>query len=139
MPVTAAPPQAHVRLTTTNFWFPVGEELVYHAHWGLFHVAESRTTVNWTNHEGRALLAVRIRTKSNKVISTVYPVDDTVETLIEPNTFLPVSFSKVLNEGRYHTDEVTTCSTTRRARPTGIIVKRMSARSLPLIRTRATS
>lgn len=107
LPVTGSAP-AHVSLTTTNFWFPVGEELVYHAHWGLFHVAETRTTVDWTNHQGRDLLAVRMRTKSNKVISTIYPVDDTVETLIEPNTFLPVSFSKVLNEGRYHTDEITT-------------------------------
>lgn len=105
-PVTTASPPA-VSATTTNFWFPVGEELVYHAHWGLFYVAESRTTVNWTNHEGRALLAVRIRTKSNAVISTVYPVDDTVETLIDPDRFLPVRFTKTLNEGRYHTDEVT--------------------------------
>lgn len=105
-PVTAAPPEV-VSATVTNFWFPVGEELVYHAHWGVFYVAESRTTVNWTHHEGRALLAVRIRTKSNAVISTVYPVDDTVETLIDPATFLPVRFSKILNEGRYHTDEVT--------------------------------
>jgi hypothetical protein len=39
--------------TVTNFWFPVGEELVYHAHWGLFYVAETRTTVNWTHHQGR--------------------------------------------------------------------------------------
>lgn len=106
VPITDAPP-AQVSLTTTNFWFPVGEELVYHAHWGVFYVAESRTTVNWTNHQGRDLLALRMRTKSNKVISTIYPVDDTVETLIDPNTFLPVSFAKVLNEGRYHTDEIT--------------------------------
>jgi len=104
--VTTAPP-AQVSLTTTNFWFPVGEELVYHAHWGLFYVAETRTTVNWTNHQGRDLLVVRIRTKSNAVISTIYPVDDLVETLIDPHTFLPVSFAKTLNEGRYHTDEIT--------------------------------
>lgn len=101
------PVPAPVSQAVTNFWFPVGEELVYHAHWGLFHVAETRTTVNWTNREGRDLLAVRMRTKSNKVISSIYPVDDTVETLIDPNTFLPVIFSKVLNEGRYHTDEIT--------------------------------
>lgn len=92
----------------TNFWFPVGEELVYHASWGIFNVAESRATTAWTNHQGRTLLAIRIRTKSNAVISTVYPVDDTIETLIDPATFLPVQFTKILNEGRYHTDEITT-------------------------------
>lgn len=94
--------------TATNLWFPVGEELVYHAHWGIFHVAESRTVINWTNHDGRDLLVVRIRTRSNAVISTVYPVDDTIETVIDPVTFLPLSFTKILNEGRYHTDEITT-------------------------------
>ncbi len=90
-----------------RLWFPVGEELVYHAYWGVFHVAETRTTVNWTNHQGRDLLAVRIRTKSNKVISTIYPVDDFIETLIDPVTFLPVQFTKLMNEGHRHSDEVT--------------------------------
>lgn len=90
-----------------SLWFPVGEELVSKAYWGVFNVAESRTTTSWTNHEGRTLLVIRIRTKSNNVISKIYPVDDTIETLIEPTEFLPVRFSKILNEGRYHTDEET--------------------------------
>lgn len=105
---TAEVSVAEAPAAVTNFWFPVGEELVYHASWGIFNVAESRATTSWTNHEGRTLLAIRIRTKSNAVISTVYPVDDTIETLIDPATFLPVQFTKTLNEGRYHTDEVTT-------------------------------
>lgn len=92
----------------TNLWFPVGEELRYTAHWGVFHVADSQTTATWTNHEGRELLAIVIRTTSTRFLSVMYPVDDRIETLVDPATFLPVRFTKTLNEGRYHTDEVTT-------------------------------
>jgi hypothetical protein len=74
----------------------------------VFHVANSRVTTSWTNHEGRTLLTICMRTRSTSVISTLYPVDDTIESLIDPVTFLPIRFTKILNEGRYHTDEVTT-------------------------------
>ncbi len=97
-----APPSA-----ATNLWFPVGEELEYSIHWGVFHVGTSVVKTEWTEHEGRTLLAIRYRTRSNKVIAAVYPVDDTLEALIDPETFLPVRFRKTLNEGTYHRDEET--------------------------------
>jgi hypothetical protein len=58
--------------------------------------------------DGRVLLAIRFRTKTNKVLSALYPVDDFIESLVDPVTFLPVQFTKKLSEGHYRCHEVTT-------------------------------
>ena len=89
-------------------WFNVGEELVYKLYWGVIYVGESRVTTQWVEEDGRNLVAIRIRTRSNAFLDRIYRVDDTLESVIDPVTFLPLRFSKVLNEGRYKTDELTT-------------------------------
>ena len=38
----------------------------------------------------------------------MYPVNDFLEAIIDPETFLPVRFTKTLSEGRYRADETTT-------------------------------
>lgn len=91
----------------TSLWFEVGEELTYKLHWGVIHVGESRVTTEWVEEDGRRLLAIRYRTRSNAFLDRIYRVDDTVESIIDPETFLPVRFTKILNEGRYRADEVT--------------------------------
>lgn len=93
-----APPQ---------LWFAVGEELRYEVYWGVVHAADSRVTTEWVEEHGRRLLAIRFRTKSNGILKKIYPVDDFIESVIDPVTFLPLRFTKTLNEGRYHTDETT--------------------------------
>ncbi|MCE9613144.1 MAG: DUF3108 domain-containing protein [Lentisphaerae bacterium] len=89
-------------------WFPVGEELVYDIYWGVIPVGETRITTEWIQEDGRALLAIRYRTRSNKVIAKLYPVDDVIEAVIEPRTFLPVRFIKNLKEGSHRYHELTT-------------------------------
>ena len=91
-----------------DLWFEVGEELVYKLHWGVMGVGETRVTTEWVEKDGRRLIAIRYRTRSNAFLDRIYRVDDTIEAVIEPTTFLPVRFTKILNEGRYKTDEVTT-------------------------------
>lgn len=91
-----------------ELWFPVGEELIYRVYWGVIPVARTVATSAWVEEDGRTLLAIRYRTRSNKVIATVYPVDDLIESIIDPVTFLPVRFTKKLSEGRYKTEETTT-------------------------------
>lgn len=93
--------------SASNLWFAVGEELVYAVYWGVIYVAETRVTTEWVEHDGRTVLAIRYRTRGNAFISKIYPVDDYIESLIDPETFLPIRFTKTLNEGTYHTDEVT--------------------------------
>lgn len=88
-------------------WFPVGEEMLYDIYWGKLHVGESRVWVEWEEEDGRKLLAIRMRTRSNRVLSTLYPVDDYVESLVDPEPFLPVRFTKQISEGRYRAHEIT--------------------------------
>jgi len=88
--------------------FPVGEVLKYKIYWGVVPVGYSSATTAWTEEDGRKLLAIRFRTRTNKVLSKLYPVNDKIESIIDPVTFLPVRFTKNLSEGKYRCHEVTT-------------------------------
>ena len=90
-----------------ELWFLVGEELIYKAYWGFIPVAKTHIKTEWIEEEGRTLLAIRYRTLSNKVIATLYPVDDKMESIIDPVTFRPVRFTKNLREGRHRNHETT--------------------------------
>lgn len=91
-----------------DFGFPVGEGLLYRAYWGVIPVASSVITNEWVEFNGKTCLAIRVRTQSNEFLSKIYPVDDFLESIVDPDTFLPLQFTKILREGRYHTHEVTT-------------------------------
>jgi hypothetical protein len=90
-----------------ELWFPVGEGLSYRIFWGMIPVGHVRVTTEWVEEDGRTLVAIRMLTRTGDFLSKLYPVDDFVETLIDPAAFLPVRFSKKLREGRYRCDEVT--------------------------------
>jgi hypothetical protein len=92
----------------SGLWFPMGETLDYRIYWGMIPVGSSRATTEWISEDGRTLIAIRLRTKTNNFLSKMYPVDDFLEAIIDPETFLPVRFSKKLSEGRYRADETTT-------------------------------
>lgn len=98
----------HARAAAPELWFRVGEELIYTISWGVIPVGTSHVTTEWIEEDGERLLRIRFRNKSNAFLSTFYPVDDTLESVIDPETFLPRRFVKILNEGNYHCDEVTT-------------------------------
>lgn len=87
--------------------FEVGEVLEYRIHWGLLSVGYSRLSTEWVEFEGRTLIAIRLKNRTNDVLSKLYPVDDSVESLVDPDTFLPVRFVKKLKQGRYRCDEET--------------------------------
>lgn len=91
-----------------ELWFPVGETIAYKIYWGRIPVARSTATTEWVEEDGRRLLAIRFRTRSNRIIGAFYPVDDYLESIIDPATFLPLRFTKQLSEGRYRCNEVTT-------------------------------
>ena len=97
--------------TNTNylagFSWPIGERITYQIYWGVIPVGTAMTWTEWVDFEGRRLLAIRMRTISNKVVEKLYPVDDTIESLIDPETFLPVRFSKNMSEGSHKYIETT--------------------------------
>ncbi|MBU1694372.1 MAG: DUF3108 domain-containing protein [Verrucomicrobia bacterium] len=88
-----------------ELWFPVGEKLTYRIYWGVFQVGISTATTAWLEEDGRTLLVIRFRTRTNRLVEKLYPVDDFLETVIDPITFLPVRTTKRLKEGRYRADE----------------------------------
>jgi hypothetical protein len=91
-----------------GFNWPVGEKLTYQLYWGFIPVGTANVWTEWTEAaDGRRLLAIRMRTTSNKVIEKIYPVDDTIESLVDPGPFLPVQFSKNMSEGTHRYHEVT--------------------------------
>lgn len=86
-----------------KLWFPVGEKLTYTVHWGIFNVATAVVTTDWVRwFDGRLLLRIRYRTLSNRIVAKIYPVNDLLESYIDPVTFLPVRFVKDMNEGSRH-------------------------------------
>ncbi len=89
-------------------WFPVGERLVYSVHWGFLHVGETHVWSEWVEEDGRVLLAIRVRIQTVSFMDKIYPVNDFLESIVDPQTFLPLRFSKNLSEGRYRLKEVTT-------------------------------
>lgn len=100
-PAVAPPPSA------SNLWFLVGETIHYDIYWGFLHVGTSLVTTEWISHtNGQTLLRIRFDTHSNRMIERIYPVDDLQETLIDPETFLPVSYYKKSKQGRRVQHEV---------------------------------
>ncbi len=88
--------------------FPVGEEIIYDIYWGIFHVGTTHVTTEWVEEEGvPPRILIRYRTKTNKFIENFYPVDDTLESLIDARSFLPVYFMKNMSEGSYRAHEWT--------------------------------
>lgn len=88
--------------------FLVGERLVYNIIWGVIPVGRSEVSTAWVEEEGRPLLRIQARTRSNGAISSIYPVDDVLESFVDPVTFRPVRFVRNLKEGRKRHHDVTT-------------------------------
>ncbi len=87
--------------------FPVGEELVYRIHWGAIPIAESRITSEFVKEDGRDLVLVRMKTRTNKWMDRIHRVDDQVETFMAPDTLRPVRFVEQVREKDNTAEEVT--------------------------------
>lgn len=88
--------------------FPIGEELVYSISWNGVSVAKVTATTQMETHQGREVIALRMRAQTHAFFNHVFKVDDLHESLIDPETFLPIQFTKNLKEGRYRCHEITT-------------------------------
>lgn len=86
---------------------PLGQKLRFRIYWGIIPVANTWVSVEPVERDGRTLVAIRARTRSNAVVEKIYPVDDFIESLVDPQSLLPVRFVKKLSEGRYRCHEVT--------------------------------
>ena len=91
-----------------ELWFPVGEEIDYEVYWGVFMVGEATAKAEWIERDGRRLLSLSMKAESNGIVEKLYPVRETLQTILDPATFLPLSFEKDSYEGRHHHHEITT-------------------------------
>jgi len=91
-----------------ELWFPVGEEIDYEVYWGIFMVGEATAKAEWIQREGRRLLSLSMQAESNGIGEKLYPVKERMQTILDPTTFLPLSFEKDSHEGRHHHHELTT-------------------------------
>ncbi len=78
--------------------FPVGEVLNAHLKWGVVPVGTARISSEWTDDDP-PLIRLRVHVRSNAFLDRLYRIDDTVESLVDPPSFLPVRFDKDMNEG----------------------------------------
>ena len=91
-----------------DLWFPVGETVDYEISWGLFTVGEATAKAEWLRRDGRRLLTLTVEGKSNGLVEKLYPVELFLQTVLDPWTFLPLSFEKKSREGRRRYHELTT-------------------------------
>jgi len=91
-----------------ELWFPVGEEIDYDIQWGVFKVGEATAKTEWLNVDGQRMLSLSVEAESNGIVEKLYPVKEVLQTILDPVTFLPVSFEKDSHEGRHHHHELTT-------------------------------
>ena len=76
-----------------------GERLDYDVLWIGMVVGHAAIECLPTTNPG--LIAVRTTSKANKSIQSLYPVLDTIQSLLDPRTGLPVQFRKSQREGGY--------------------------------------
>ena len=82
--------------------------MTYGVYWGVIPVGEAVVTSSWLDDGGVRYLQINHRIRSNKALAVLYPVDDTIQTLIDPVKFRPVSFYMDQSEGRHSAKGLTT-------------------------------
>jgi hypothetical protein len=86
----------------------VGEKLVYRMYWGFIPVGQAELSTAWVVENGRKLLALRATARTTSFVALIYPVEDFVESTVDPATFLPVRYIQRLKEGRHVRDDYVT-------------------------------
>ncbi len=88
-----------------DLWFPVGETMEYRLHWGFVPIGSATVSSQWEELDGRRVIALRSWTRTNRVLDKIYPVDNRIEAFVDPETFSPLLFHKIFNEGFRHSDD----------------------------------
>ncbi len=85
----------------------VGERLAFQGRWLGIPVGSGTLEVKEiVEIEGRKAYHIHGEGRTNDVLATFYPIEDTVESYLDVETLKPVRFEKRQREGRYRSDEV---------------------------------
>jgi hypothetical protein len=88
--------------------FPVGENLLYRVYWGIIPVGETKITTEWVDEDGRKLIRIRLRTRTNKWMDKIHKIDDDVYSVVEPDTLLPLRSVEIVHDKDRNAEETTT-------------------------------
>ncbi len=86
--------------------FRVGEKLEYDISWMGLNVGNGTLEVRDTTEiNGRKAYHLAVTTRSNRFLSTFYPVEDEIQSFVDMETLAPYRFEKQQKEGRYRAHE----------------------------------
>lgn len=81
------------------FRYPVGEQLSYKILWGFLPVGRTLISCEEVIENNTRQIRIRVEARSNRLVSTLYPVDDQIDCYIDPDTGLPLRVEKTTAEG----------------------------------------
>ena len=91
-----------------EFWFPIGEEVEYHVNWMGMTVGTGTARIGWfADENGRRLVEIVVEAESNGLVEMLYPVKEMLRTVVDPYTFLPLTFEKDSHEGHHSRHDIT--------------------------------
>ncbi|MCU0858856.1 MAG: DUF3108 domain-containing protein [Pontiellaceae bacterium] len=90
-----------------NLPFPVGEELVYKITWNAVPVAQATAVTKREMYEGRRVIALQMTIRTFAFFDSFFIVDNFYESLIDPETFLPIRYVSKIREKSYRCHEST--------------------------------
>jgi hypothetical protein len=88
-------------------WFPVGEKFTYRLYWGPLRVGLATIWSERAVFEGRPCIALKYHARTTSVLAKIFPVNDYIESLVDPAGFRALRYRQLLHEGRHYQDEVT--------------------------------
>jgi len=88
-------------------WFPVGEKFTYRLYWGPLRVGRATIWSERAEFEGRPCIALKYHAKTTSILAKIFPVNDYIESLVDPAGFRTLRYRQLLHEGRHYQDEVT--------------------------------
>lgn len=88
-----------------DLWFPVGETMEYKLYWGIIPVGRAELRTFWDTKDGTNVVVIRATARTTAVVAAIYPVEDIIESTIDPDTFLPLKYTQHLREGRHERDD----------------------------------
>jgi len=83
-----------------DYGYPIGERLAYRLYWGIIPVGNAWLSSDWEEEDGKVYIVLRAIVRTGPIVDRIYPVDDYVETVVDPSDFLPVQYTQRMNEGR---------------------------------------
>ena len=106
MTVTQQKEFAAQEVATPAKQFRIGEKLEYDVRWMGLGVGTGTLEVkDIVPMKEKRVYHFVVTTRSNRFLSTFYPVHDEIHSYVDVETFVPCKFKKIQNEGRYHADE----------------------------------